>query len=167
MLHNERVIGFLQVRSSVEGSLRRLYELDGELLTENASERTLINRLSIHLAPIVESWSQDYRVDVEYNRMGESARVPKRLIDRGNVQPDLIIHRHKRSGPANNLLIVEAKKNPRPRQRVSDLEKLSAYLADEELTYRFGLYLELRKLKPRWLWLRNGDFADCRVTDVW
>jgi hypothetical protein len=155
------------VQHSMESSLRRLYESDHVLIEEDANERSMVNRLSTYLTPIVESWGKHYQVEVEYNRMGELVRVPKRLIGIGNVLPDLIVHRRGRSGPTNNLLIVEVKKSPTRQERRNDLAKLRAYLEDEPLNYQYGLYLELQKKAPKWIWFGTPNLNENSLERVW
>jgi hypothetical protein len=72
---------------------------DQHLLTVDANERSLTNKLACYLEHEFPGWD----VDCEYNRDGHET---KRLD--GPVVPDVIIHRR---GIKENFIVIEAKKS--------------------------------------------------------
>ena len=104
-------------------ALREFYARETHLLDKDLGERTLTQRLAVHLEAQFPGWD----VDCDYNRLGERRlRLPKGTIVSTDdeigksVYPDIVVHR--RTVP-ENLLAVEVRKasnhqppEPRPSQ---------------------------------------------------
>ena len=133
----------------VEGCIRQLYEKDLYLIETDVHEQTISSTLACYLRAEFERQGYDWSIDLEYNRNGE---VPKRLIDRGCVKPDIIIHRRGKTNerinsevlPDNNLLIIEIKKNPNVEEKQNDIDKIEAFINEDPFKYCFGVFIELK-----------------------
>lgn len=134
---------FEEVRRRVEKALEAFQLEDVYLLEHDLGERCIAARVALHLQRSFE----DYSVDVEYNRAGDS---PKRLelpeecansVDedgRALVVPDVIVHRRGSGGP--NLLGIEVKKTGDRRGHECDRERIRAL--KERFRYEYGALLE-------------------------
>lgn len=131
------------VKTRVITSLSEFYKHDHELLTRNASERSITHKLGEHLQKEFPDW----HVDCEYNRREGD---PKRLVlnfstiraddtDAKTVFPDIIVHQR---GIQVNLLVIEVKKED-GEEDTHDEEKLRAFGRNPGFGYRYGLFLRL------------------------
>lgn len=130
------------LKQKIIRAIVNLYRYDRELLTLNASERSITHKLAEHLQGEFPSWN----VDCEYNRLGHD---PKRLsvnfgviepcdTEAKTVFPDIIIHRR---NTAENALIIEFKK-AHIRSATNDKAKLRAFTDPKgDYRYQIGLFL--------------------------
>ena len=140
---------FADVRKILVTALKELAK-ERKLFSYRINERTLTQRLSLHLQP---SFRDPLSVDCEYNRMWEDNEdVVKQLpwgpeqvwtddCDGRTVYPDIIIH--ERGGRFENLLVIEAKRNHGGRQLPDiDLRKLERFThPDGDFRYRYGAFV--------------------------
>jgi hypothetical protein len=142
----------------------RFGRMDLFLLHQNVNERSLTHRFAAHMQ---ESFTVDFDIDCEYNRMGnvgdsKSLRrfdlVWAAVSDAINKELNLIpfdeklftklvsdsgltvypdIIVHKRGDNSRNFLVIEAKKMHRP----SATDSLKLTLFTTELEYRYGVFL--------------------------
>jgi hypothetical protein len=137
------------VSSAVCRALRRLFELDGYLLSIRANERSITHRFAIHLAYEFPDWD----VDCEYNRnldeikqlipLYETETIKATDIHSKTVFPDIIVHER---GQTKNLLVIEVKKEENPTADEQDVAKLRAFV--NQLKYRHALFLKLSRVEP-------------------
>jgi hypothetical protein len=119
-------------------------------------ERAVTHRLAVHLEVSLVGWN----VDCEYDRDGQDQKLlegisqcsSEKKTDR--ILPDIIVHHRGRSGPENNLLVIEAKKDSA--RDACDHEKLKR-LTQGRYAYRFGLYLNIAGGQLACCWYENGD----------
>lgn len=145
-----------EVEMAVIESLKRLVHDDRYLLENDVNERSLSHRFAIYLQERVDKWKEDWKVDCEYNRIGEDQFDPKKInllkseavdlddTDARTVFPDIIVHLRGVSGKnGGNLLVVEFKKST---SKVSDAfdreDKLPAYL--KQLRYFYAAFVKLK-----------------------
>jgi hypothetical protein len=133
-----------EIKRKAIQAIVNFYRFDHELLTLDASERSVTHKLAEHLQREFPAWN----VDCEYNRLG---RDPKRLSlnfgviepydkEAKTVFPDIIIHCRNTD---ENILIVELKKSPVRHSR-NDETKLRAFTNQRgEYRYQLGLFLAL------------------------
>ncbi len=113
---------------------------EAELLEVDVSEQAISSRLGMKL----ESVSQEWNVDCEYNRDQFSIKTLKYAlsengdIEERNVIPDVIVHRRKTN---DNLLAIEVKKVSNKENRFKDEAKLKAFR--EQLGYKYTLFIDL------------------------
>lgn len=136
--------------AAVEGETPKLYCF-------SVSERATAHRLALHLDKKFPGWN----VDCEYNRdeqltkklmgiAGCNARKPTDII-----VPDIIVHRRGSTGPTNNLLVVELKRNtPNDPCDTAKLELLTG--ARDHYQYQFGLYVNIARGAFELSWYING-----------
>jgi len=112
----------------------RLAAEDRPLLLTPGHERSLAHRLAVYLEPL----ANNLRVDCEYNKLGS---LPKYLNPSGRtrkakrlVRPDVILH--VRDNQSSNVLALELKQDPTPKQRRADEIKLAAYRASLRISMR-------------------------------
>lgn len=155
----------IELKTLLGESLRRLYDLDAELLKNKTpkqvvSERCLVFRLGWYLQTLLETHKdfKTYRVDAEYNRyFGDPKRVGFEKNCR-KVIPDLIIHR--RGTQTDNLAVFEFKKggaySPEDQQR--DFIKLQ-YFTDPNkgYAYQFGFGIVFGEDKANVHVFQRGD----------
>lgn len=128
-----------EVRQAVTFALETVVQEDDRLLRFDVNERSITHRLGMYLQEVVNG---PWDVDVEYNRIGETDNVTKRLPEemlqnesQGTVYPDVIIHQ--RGSEENNLLVIEAKKSGNSSD--GDRQKIRAY--QQHLDYDYGLFV--------------------------
>ena len=102
---NTALISEILIRSVLELILRDIF-----LIRQKVKEESINHRLAIYIERYLEQYIADsrYHVDVEYNKCYTD---PKRVVtDKGEIEirPDILVH--KRNGPKDNLLVIEAKK---------------------------------------------------------
>lgn len=129
------------IKEKVHKAVEKLLAEDGDLLVNDANERTITHRFAVWLEPLFNGW----KIDCEYNRHEDRTKRLKSLagkikqIDDTNgvsVFPDIIIHKRMTD---ENLLVIEVKKSTNSESNEFDLEKLCAFR--EELGYRKGLFI--------------------------
>lgn len=131
------------VKRSISTALCSLYGDDGDLLSVDASERSITHKLAEHL----QNEFPDFHVDCEYNRWGtDTKRLSFSLgstrpdsIEARTVFPDIIVHRRRTN---DNLLVIEVKKAT-SHEDTKDDKKLRAFTGNIAHRYRFGLFLKL------------------------
>ena len=128
------------VKAKVNIAIARFLEQDSYLLEVDANERTISNRLAVHLSREFPRWD----TDCEYNRnldqikrLKIKQRKGRGQVSMQNVVPDIIVHRRSSN---RNLLAIEIKKTSSPESDNHDLGKLRAL--KRELGYRYALFLK-------------------------
>jgi hypothetical protein len=162
------------LRAMLITAIRTTYVTERQLFDEQTHERSIMFHIGRRLAAEVESAGWDRVVDLEYNRQHLDPAVindPKkmtypRLIEEqrdesGHVLPDRIVHNRSGATREHNLLVLEAKLIPSPRQRADEYEKLRGYI--RQFHYQHAVFLEFPKggAKPQWCWIDDKDgYAD-------
>lgn len=131
-----------QLDEIVSLCLQELYDQEGQILTQDISERAICGRLAMLMCPKFPMYS----VDIEYNRKGPGLE-PKDIempdetgeLTTNRVFPDIIVH--ERGHNLRNFLVVEVKKSTNAVRDEHDLAKLQALCA--QLRYQYGLFLRL------------------------
>ncbi len=148
-----------QIKECLSAALSKLQAKDNWLLTKNLSEQSVSHKL----AEYIQSYFGDYHVDCEYNGdvndgkkhiqilysqleafgllKPRESQLEAEIIERA-VFPDIIIH--KRGSNADNLLIVELKKESSKVPFKYDNLKLKAYTSSDHgnhLKYQLGAFI--------------------------
>lgn len=130
----------LELKNSLIDALQELNTKDRYLLENDLRKRSIAARLAIYLQRDCEP----FFVDVEYNRLGISAKLLGISEDCANyrdehgeakVFPDVIVHRRGPGGP--NLMVLELKKTTNRRSPGCDRERVEAFLRPP-FSYRCG-----------------------------
>jgi hypothetical protein len=129
----------------VRESLEQLVTEDRYLLEHDVHEQSISSKLGFYLSRKIPPRSEGgWDVDVEYNRNGD---LPKSLISLGIVRLDILIHRRSLNNPKkiedNNLLIIEMKKNPTPKEKADDIRIVKAFIEEGPYYYCFGAFISL------------------------
>ena len=128
-----------EVNVGLKIAVVRLAREDGYLLEKDLSERCIAARLAMYL----QDQFRDHKVDVEYNRDGDTPKrldLPEECANYKNrdgealVVPDVVVHCRGSEGP--NVLVLEVKKVSNPVGLDCDRKRLRAFRA--ELRYQFG-----------------------------
>lgn len=137
-------------------ALGTLVAKDEHLLTNQATEWNLAQRISVYLETLFPGWD----VDTEYGLDGkETKKLP---LGRGReevysapkvktVRPDIIVHERGNAPGKENLLAVEIKRDSASAGEIAlDAEKLQGYLS--KYHYHFALFLTIPsgKVKDHW-----------------
>jgi len=151
------------VRAALQNAVAMAYEQDRQLFAERVNERSLIFHIGRYLAVEVAAWDKGLAVDLEYNRwhpQGLWAVRHKELAGfnvgkNRRVYPDLIVHDRSGSSADHNVLVLEAKHDPSPRDRAFDYRKLAAFR--NQFFYRQAVFLEfpIGGTGPRWQWITD------------
>ena len=121
------------VGKAVLCAIEKLFELDQKLLVIDAAERTIASQMARHLRPYFENFD----IDVDYNRMGEAPKAVRYDEKPERVYPDIVVHL--RGTNADNMLVIELKKDTNRETKDRDIRKLRAYR--RELHYRHALFV--------------------------
>lgn len=122
------------VGAAVLDSLNRLFSIDKQLLSVNASEQAIAAKIAQYLQPHFPA----NHIDVEYNRMGNAPKKVAWSEKPDEVFPDIIVHLRETE---TNVLAIELKKDSNPEKKGKDILKLRAYR--REFGYIHGLFLRL------------------------
>ena len=147
-----------EVKYRIEVAIQIFLKNDSYLISENLSERCITHKLATY----IQTLFLDYNVDCEYNRnineikglklvkdeLKSLGLLTKKELDEDEnyfinryVYPDIIIH--KRGSNADNLCIIEVKKdNSELEYKKYDKLKLDAYTNDDSLKYSVGVFIE-------------------------
>src|ERR1700757_776801 len=119
-------------------ALQEFYAQEAFLLERDLGERTLTHRLAVYMEKHYPGW----RVDCDYNRLGErTLRLPKGTIVSTDdalgksIYPDIVVHR--RAVP-DNLLAIEVRKAANHQPVDHDRHKLKA-LTDPHLWFAYAI----------------------------
>lgn len=148
------------IEKMLNNALKKLREVDIQLLEINVNERTISHKLAEYLQQNIS----DLSVDCEYNRhqgLIKKLNFPHNDIsiediDAKTIFPDIVIH--KRNTDNDNLLVIEIKKSSNNQNYDFDISKIKA-LTNDPYNYKFGLFLEINvsggsdSLK----WFKEGD----------
>jgi hypothetical protein len=132
-----------KVHTAVVAALDGLIATDSYLLHVECSERAITHQLAVHLSRQFPA----YHVDCEYNRDGFDVKrlqltsrqviINDDALDAITVFPDIIVHR--RGSDAENILVIEVKKECSTVGHLYDLKKLEAFKA--QLGYQFAVHI--------------------------
>lgn len=138
------------LQRTLDECLDTLENNDLELFGVDGSEWAIAHRLAVYLEPLFPGWN----IDCEYNRQGEDTNE-KRGTDGRLRRPDIIIHRRKLLPRADNLLIIELKKE----NSLQDLEKACDFTTPPQgkrrFQYQFGLAVSFDPQREL-AWFSNG-----------
>ena len=177
-----------KVREMVEKSISILYKIDRDNIKDGVSERNLCARLALYLHEELNNspFSNNYYVDVEYNRMGLNIKKQIQEANRNlkSIVCDLLIHSRGRNLVHNNekiclpdnLLALEMKREPNKNNatRESDRERLKAMTKIEVgnntighvANTVFGVFLEIGITCYELEFYSNGKMVDKRQIPV-
>lgn len=106
------------------------------MLEVDAHEESVSHKLAEYLQQEFPDWD----VDCEFNKYYDEKKVLDRY-DKDRVRPDIIVH-HRDTD--RDLLVVEVKLTTSDDDISEEKDKVRLYTEDEELDYRYGLFLHLR-----------------------
>jgi hypothetical protein len=164
------------VLDAVSAALRDVVTEDGELLEVQAHELAIVHRFAVYLGSRLqrELKRDKLTIDMDYDRReGLPKWLPQRLDRRGDdprrFRPDLIVHR--RNDNANNLLVVEWKKNADDEVLASLEERIDALLANDGrepiYNYQLGVIANSSDHGIRWRpYEIGGPIGDWRELSV-
>lgn len=157
-----------QIKRRIELAVNTLRINDNYLLKHDVSERSIAHRLAIYLE---STFGKEYHVDCEYNKNIEhnsGCRKIEILKSRWNelnnfynyemdeemliekiVVPDIIIHR--RGTNKSNIVVIEIKKSSSRVNIEYDYEKLKAYTCKGGLTYKYGVFINFKVNKEKYI----------------
>lgn len=123
------------VERRVRRSVARFLDHDSYLLEVDAQEESVSHKLAEYLQQEFPNWN----VDCEFNKYyGETKTLDE--YDKDWVRPDIIIHQR---GTDEDLLVIEIKLTTSDDDICLEKRKVRLYTEDEELEYKYGLFLHL------------------------
>lgn len=166
-----------EIRSAIEEAIEELYKNDRDLIEMKCSERAQVHYLAIYFDKAIQSILSGrgipqkelfpYKVDVEYNRVGNGC-LPKKLYymcgpcsytectkrkSDGSVTIDMIFHERAKNKTRNNNIFCLEVKPFQCTESTCDFERIkSLVLGDESMHtrqkerfphYQYGLALHL------------------------
>ena len=145
-----------EVQGWLTDALFYVFRTQPELWNWKLGERARVAEIFWQLRTVVpNAWT----VDMEWNRQEKNA-VPKLLEPGRYGTPDIVIHHRGKSGPENNLLVVEFKNSYLKKSQETDQLKIDKWMM--RLKYRFGTVLSLDRnsrgiFAPKGLWSYQVD----------
>ena len=120
---------------------------DAEKMERKLHEVCINHRLAFYLeALLTKYFSNDYKVDIEYNRYYKNPKVIHIDNEYQIARPDIIIHtRTNITTSPQHLLVVEAKKDILSKK---DTSKVKAFIEDKHYQYLFGLTVKYNDFNP-------------------
>lgn len=135
-----------QLQEIITNSLKRLYQIDSNLIERKGMEQSVAFRFAIYLNDSIRKidWLNKLQLDLEYNKNGLNPKKTPRRSD--GVRPDLIIH--SREDNDKNILIIEIKGWWNNKSRKIDRLKLEDFTNQAgEYRYGLGVFLEIERDK--------------------
>ena len=121
-------------------------------------ERSIAHRLAVQME---KDFGVDWDVDCEYNRRGYLTKELRDITECGaqkktdRIRPDIIVHRRRRRGRENNLLVVELKCDDAHDE--CDHIKLELLTnPNGEYAYQLGLYIHINGGDFICTWYKDG-----------
>lgn len=165
-----------EIKSKVNVALKKLYFNEFRVIQCKTNE----NCISHKFAEYLQQEFVEYNVDCEYDRNNCSGERHTKFLDeykermisiyhepvRGDVRPDIIVHT--RFSNANNILVIEAKKDKEPNENLEckkAIEKVKAFTEIEVgTTYHFqlGLYFKINTSPVSFdlYWVKQGNIEE-------
>ncbi len=120
---------------------------DSYLLEHDVHEQAISHKLACYIGKRIDGWD----VDAEYNR---NLQRPKSLSSCGRVRPDILVHRRGLNNDGdtkdNNLLIIEVKKSPSPKDRSDDIKIIQAFINEYPYFYKYGVFIAFDGSEIEW-----------------
>lgn len=146
-----------EIKRAVTAAIEGITREEPKLEFDDVHERSTAHRLAVQMEALFEGWN----VDCEYDRDGQvkKALMGIRECDRERatdwVLPDIIVHRRRESGRANNLLVVEIKKHEQ--ENACDRRKLELFTDPRGgYSYQLGLYINISGNRFMITWYKDG-----------
>jgi len=160
---------------------KKFLKKDKQLIEDNVSERSWYSRIAMYLENELrkEKYSEDYVVDIEYNRnMGKVKTTYNKGMtsDVIKITCDIIVHSRGKNKKQDNLICIEMKKSNRAqedkdkdRNRLEVLTKISEETISKEdknvkincvCKYLLGIYYEV-DIKKRKIFLEYYEKEEC------
>lgn len=148
-----------QVRAAIQSAVDAVRNETRPLDYERAHERTIAQRLAVHMEP---HFDREWNVDCEYDRDGQLKKTlegikgcnSKKATD--EILPDIIVHHRESEGRANNLLVIELKKDAR--EDPCDRRKLELLTSPRgHYQYQLGLYINIDRGDFTCTWYKDGQ----------
>jgi len=147
----------LEIEQALQSAIFGTYAVEGDLIEDGASERSIVFHIAARLERCVELWGAPWRVDTDYNRQHDKPTVAKFMNSfegrRVRVLPDIVVHDPSEFSPEANLLAVEVKKSTNRTGRKVDYWRLNNFRFS--LHYQHAVFLELSKSGPAWRWFEE------------
>jgi hypothetical protein len=147
-----------QLRAAIQSAIERLRREEPPLDFRRAHERSISQRLAIHLEPF---FRQEWNVDCEYDRDGQLKKLLEGIKGcdaekkTNAIFPDIIVHHREQPGRAHNLLVIELKKDaaedPCDRRKLELLTDPAGHYQ-----YQMGLYINVDGGIFGCTWYRDG-----------
>lgn len=134
-----------EFRDFMDNVMDKFYKAEADLLDyRTGNNSTMVNErtISSHIARIIDNklGTQDYRVDIEYNRHGDDTKK----LNGENVYPDILIHERKTDD--NNFAWIEVKKAGNNTAIEEDRKRLiCATCPNCEYHYVYGILIIVSK----------------------
>lgn len=147
-----------EIKVLIDEAIQNFKMTDFYLIENDVHEQSITGKIACNILRIIEvRYNSCWNVDVEYNRNME---LPKSLHGIGNVKPDILIHKRGCNNPDNiddnNLLIVEAKKNPNKDEIKEDIKKIKAFIYEDPYHYKYGVFISIltdsKEVKTKWFY---------------
>lgn len=127
--------------------LLELIDNDSYLLEQDVHEQTISSTLAYYLKQkIIPRNLGGWDVDPEFNR---NIDEPKCILAKGNVKPDIIIHRrglnNEKRNEDNNLLVIEIKKDSTQIEESDDCNKIKALIEEYPFNYCYGVFININR----------------------
>lgn len=162
------VIGLLQkAKADLIRFDKDLFELDEESIifesledkmeVERKLHEVCINhRFAIYIEKYLQEIDKSYFVDIEYNRYYKNIKYVDSTYYKGNIRPDIIIHKRLSNIGTPHLLAIEIKKDQFSDR---DKDKVYALMTDPKYNYKFGarvIYFELSNIQIEFCYKEGG-----------
>jgi len=138
--------------------VRDINETD-KILERALHEICINHRLAFYIETLIVKHlkTNEYKVDIEYNRLYNKSKVVYMLNKEEKVRPDIIIHKRTIELGIQHLMIIEVKKDCFDDY---DITKVQAFMNDSRYQYVFGVvvnYNEFNPIKARLYYKQNND----------
>lgn len=157
------------IKEAMRTAVKKLHDNDKQLILDRCSERAQVHYLAIYFDEAIRkcfkekyqnSKSFPYKVDVEYNRIGdeglskvlwcycaECAHKCYREKEYGNVTIDMVFHVRGQCGMQDNVFCLEVKPQQKP-ESICDKQRIETLVLGtrgENPHYCYGLALHILK----------------------
>jgi hypothetical protein len=134
-----------EIKCRVKDAIDLFYRNDSHLIVISANERSCTHKVAEYLQRLFPL----YNVDCEYNRHKSD---PKRAPDDQLIIPDIVIH--KRGSDADNVLVIETKKDMQSEEDIRKVKALTKSSGD--YCYQLGSHLIFYSDRYEQHWYKDG-----------
>jgi hypothetical protein len=147
-----------EVQAAIQRAIQNVVAEEPVLEFTAVHEGSTAHRLGVNMELLFPEWN----IDCEYDRDGQVRKALDRIAECDEqrrtdfILPDIIVHRRRRRGRENNLLVIEMKRNA-AHDRCDWMKLQLLTQANGRYAYQLGLYINIANGEFVQTWFKDGN----------